>query len=128
MKPQAHLDAIRLRLITSPVVTEVVVVRTQDFGDKGYFRARLVLANGDFLEVAEFFVIDAGDPVTVEYRFQWMDSARQDLRKRWDNAAHYPNLPGAPHHVHVGDETTVEPGKPITLLDLINLLEQTIDL
>lgn len=62
MKPQAHLDALRLRLITSR------------------------------------------------------------------NAAHYPDLPGAPHHVHIGDETAVEPGKPITLLDLIDLLEQTIDL
>lgn len=110
------------------MISKADVVRTQDFGNKGYFRARLILANGDFLEVAEFFVVDAGYVVTVEYRFQWMDSARQVLRKRWDNAAHYPNLPGAPHHVHVGDETTVEPGKPISLLDLIDFLEQTIDL
>lgn len=89
-----------------------------------YFRARLSLSNGDFLEVSEYVVIRAGYPETLEYRDQWIDCSTPILIRRWDNARHFPELPHFPHHVHVGEEKQIVPGQVLSILDLIALIEQ----
>lgn len=93
----------------------------------GFFRARLTLRNGDFLEVAEFFRVVNGQTESVEYRFQSMDPNRQTLRKRWDNATHHPGLPNFPHPIHVGTTGHLEPGRLLSILDLVDLIEQEIE-
>ena len=123
MDTQSYLEAIKLKIATSASVKQVDIVQERVSGDQGYFRARLVLSNDDFLEVSEFFQGEQGEVQTVEYRHQWMDSSRQTLRKRWDNARHNPELPDFPHHVHIGDEDLVEPGHPIGIIELIEMLE-----
>jgi hypothetical protein len=45
------------------------------------------------------------------------------LRKRWDNAEHFPNLRNFPHHVHIGEEFNGEPSCSINILELIDLIE-----
>ena len=55
-----------------------------------------------------------------------MDSTRTQLRRRWDSTPHYPSLPNFPHHVHLDAEGTVVPGRPLSLLDLLKLLETEI--
>ena len=40
--------------------------------DRGYFRARMVLSNTDFLEAAEYFVLEEGRGKTKRYRYQWL--------------------------------------------------------
>jgi len=87
--------------------------------DRGYIRIRMTLSNGDFLQVAEYFVIQDGECVTHRYRYQWMDGQRRELRERWDNVEHYPDLPNFPHHVHVGGEKNVEPGERLSVLSLL---------
>jgi hypothetical protein len=52
-----------------------------------------------------------------------MDEKQQVLKKRWDNVEHFPNLPNYPHHVHVGDEYNVAPGKSLSILELIEIVE-----
>jgi hypothetical protein len=99
------------------------VVSEQVLEDRGYFRARLSLANGDFLEVSEYVVVQAGKTTTAEYRYQWMDSAQRALIRRWDNARHFPHLPHFPHHVHVGEEKQLVPGQALSILDLIDLID-----
>ena len=113
MDAQSYLDAIKLKMATSAMVRQVDIVQERVSGAYGFFRARLVLTNDDFLEVSEFFTVEQGQGHTVEYRHQWMDQTRQVIRKRWDNAKHYPGLPNFPHYIHVGDETRIEPGRPI---------------
>ena len=44
--------------------------------------------------------------------------------KRWDNVEHFPGLPHFPHHVHMGEEAHVEPGRPLSILALLDMLEQ----
>ena len=83
----------------------------------------MTLANGDFLEVSEYFVIQSSSPTTVEYRYQWMDHGRQKLLRRWDNAEHFPGLANFPHHVHVGDKGQVVPGRMLSIIELIDLIE-----
>ncbi|MEA3359588.1 MAG: DUF6516 family protein [Thermodesulfobacteriota bacterium] len=40
--------------------------------------------------------------------FHWQDRV-DNLIKRWDNAPHFPDLKGFPHHVHIGKNDTVAP-------------------
>lgn len=103
-------------------ITQVTVVQEYALQDRGFFRARLVLTNGDFVEVSEFFTVVAGQARLVEYRHQWMDSSQQILRKRWDNATHHPDLPNHPHHIHIGEETRVEPGRPLSIVDVVDVI------
>ncbi|MFO1431407.1 MAG: DUF6516 family protein [Candidatus Competibacteraceae bacterium] len=119
-----YLSEVKTRLATSAVITVIEVITERDLRDRGYFCARLILANGDFLEVSEYFIVKAGKLTTVEYRYQWMDPPQQKLVKRWDNAEHFHDLPHFPHHVHVGDEEQVVPGWALSILDLIDLIEQ----
>ena len=84
----------------------------------------MTLSNNDFLEVAECFVFEEGRCVTKRYRYQWMDESQQELKQRWDNVEHFPDLPGFPNHVHVGDEARVEPGSLISIVQLIEVVEQ----
>ncbi|MEI7869547.1 MAG: DUF6516 family protein [Candidatus Methylumidiphilus sp.] len=110
-------------MATSLCVTLITVVAERVTRDRGYFRARLSLVNGDFLEVSEYFTIRAGKPETLEYRYQWMDSAQERLIRRWDNARHFPGLPNFPHHQHVGEDNQVKPSQTLSILGLIDLIE-----
>jgi hypothetical protein len=121
-----HLTETRVRLTTSPVIRTFSVIEERSGLDYGYLRVRVELVNQDFLELAEYFVV-RNDAVEVKrYRYQWMDSTQQTLRKRWDNANHHPELPNFPHHVHEGDEANVAPGVMLQIVDLIVLLEQAL--
>jgi hypothetical protein len=124
MKPEDYLTEIKSRLVTSPIINSVeALVEEWALTDQGYIRARLGLNNGDFLEVAEYFVVENEQCVTRRYRYQWMDQRRVVLRKRWDNVEHFPDLPNFPHHVHTDDQSAV-PGYSLSILDLIGVLEK----
>lgn len=123
MDPQNCLTEIKAKLVASSVVASITVVEEYALPDRGYFRARLRLTNNDFLEVAEYFVVEQGRCVTKRYRYQWMDESQQALRKRWDNVEHFPNLPNFPHHVHVGEESRIEPGRSLSIVELLDLIE-----
>jgi hypothetical protein len=124
MEPQAYLTEIKGRLITSDIIASVAVVEEYVLPDRGYFRARLGLTNTDFLEVAEYFVVEAGQCVPRRYRYQWMDALQTVLKKRWDNVEHFPGLPNFPHHIHVGEDAHVEPGRALSIMELLDIVEQ----
>jgi hypothetical protein len=124
MEVRDYLNEVKTRLAISAAIAIIEVVTERNTKDRGYFRARMSLSNGDFLEVSEYFIIRGGQSATVEYRYQWMDPTQQRLIRRWDNARHFPELPHFPHHVHVGEEKQVVPGQALSILDLIDLIEQ----
>jgi len=126
MDAQTHLTDTHLRLTISPIVLTYVVVEERLGIDYGYLRVQVELTNRDFLEMAEYFTVQASVITVQRYRYQWMDAARQTLRKRWDNARHHPHLKNFPHHVHEGDESNVLPGTAMSIIDVITHLEQTI--
>jgi len=121
--PEEYLDAMQVALIASPVISSYTVVRMWANADDGYMRVRATLTNGDFLEAAEYFVVQGDAATTVDYRHQWMDGAKQILRKRWDSAPDHPELDNFPHHVHHGQDDRVEPGRPMSVLNLLGYLE-----
>lgn len=124
MDAEAYLTGIKARLVNSVIIKHIDIVQEYVTPEQGFFRARLTLQNDDFLEVAEFFRDMQGVVQTVEYRYQWMNPDRQILRKRWDNAAHFSELPNFPHHVHVGSTGAVEPGELLSIINLISRIEQ----
>ncbi len=127
MDPQRYLAEVKAKLATSSAVASIAVVEERALPDQGYLRARLRLSNNDFLEVAEYFVVEEGRCVTRRYRYQWMDESQRVLRKRWDNVEHFPDLPDFPYHVHVGEESRVEPGQLLSIVELVNIIEQKLD-
>lgn len=122
MDGATHLADIRSRLVTSAIVTTVTVIEEYAFREQGYFRGRLTLENGDFLEVSEYFAVAAEKARVLRYRYQWMDAAQCVLKRRWDNTRHFPGVPGFPDHIHLGDETVV-PGRAMDLIEFMERLE-----
>ncbi|MEE4358083.1 MAG: hypothetical protein V2I97_16555, partial [Desulfococcaceae bacterium] len=53
-----HFENIRTKLIMSWAVKSMTIVAERTLPDRGYFRARLCLANDDFLEVSEYFILE----------------------------------------------------------------------
>lgn len=127
MIPEEYLAETKARLVASAAVTSIDIVEERALPDRGYFRARLRLSNDDFLEIAEYWIIEDDRCVTQRYRYQWMDELQQVLRKRWDNVEHFPDLSSFPHHVHVGEESNVEPGRVLSIMDLIDLIEEELE-
>lgn len=127
MDPQDYLAAIKAKLASSPIVVRIHVVQEYATPSQGFFRARLTLRNDEFLEVAEFFQIGREQVRTTEYRYQWMDAEQHSLRKRWDNARHHPHLPHFPHHVHIGETGIIEPGRALSIVELIDLLQSELN-
>lgn len=123
MEPSEYLTDIKARFVASGVIAAITIVEEYALPDRGYLRARLELVNTDFLEEAEYFVVEAGRCVTRRYRYQWMDASQDTLRRRWDNVGHFPDLPNFPHHVHVEDAARVEPGISMSIIELIDVIE-----
>lgn len=49
MEPREYLTEIKARLVASALVASLTVLEDYALPDRGYFRARLTLANHDFL-------------------------------------------------------------------------------
>ena len=123
VKFNEYFVAVRDKLDNSDWIAEVTVVDERVFRGNGYFRARLILSNGDFLEIAESFAERGKAIVTLDYRYQWMDASKQLLRKRWDSVKHFPNLDNFPHHVHILKESNVSSGECRSILEFIDFME-----
>ena len=89
---------------------------------------RATLANGDFLETTEYYVLDQERVQIVDYRHQWMDRSQTILRRRWDCTPHPPEVEGFPHHVHIAIEDHVVAGQKLGVIDLLQLLDQELAL
>lgn len=125
MDAESHINKIKIKLALSAAVQSIEVIDERVvLSNRGYFRARLKLSNGDFLEVSEYFVFEKESYVLKQYRYQWMDNKQKVLKKRWDNAEHFQNLPNFPNHTHIGNDESVEPSEPISILELIDIIEK----
>ncbi len=120
MTTDDYLDAVKERLFTDPLVLEITIVRERVTATDGHLRARLRLSGGDTLEFSEYVQLSASGQITVvTYSYHWC-RANGELIKRWDNTPHFPRLPNFPHHIHVGDETTVVAGHPPNIFRVLD--------
>lgn len=123
MDLEQYITAVKAKLADSPIITAIEIVDERILLNRGYFRAQLTLINSDFLEIAESFTIQDNQLIPLDYRYQWMDTSKQALRKRWDSVKHFPGLPNSPHHVHIGSESNVEPGLCRNILEFVDFME-----
>jgi len=117
-----HFDAIESRLIISPAVVEFDILSREIIPDDGKIRIRATLVDGGLVELFEY-VVPVGERLELrQYRFHWQD-AEGSLLRRWDNAPHYPDLPNAPHHVHLADGSVKPVPNPPDALSVIEVME-----
>ena len=118
----AYLEQVKAHLIASPIVTSMQVVKAREETMDGHLRIRLTLTDDSLLEFSEYLVRQPDETITVAvYSYHWADAERKLIR-RWDNAPHYPELPGAPHHIHDGAEANVMPGKPMDIYQILAII------
>ena len=73
MMSAQYITDIKAKLLAGPAVITVAIVKELTLPESGFFRARLTIKNGDFLEVVEFFTVLDNCCITESYRYQWMD-------------------------------------------------------
>jgi hypothetical protein len=99
----AHIKAL---IVLSPHVLHWTILREETIEELGLFRYRLTLHDGSRLEMFERFQVTAESVTITKYSFHWQDADGQ-LLKRWDNAAHHPEVSTHPHHVYDGSDDNV---------------------
>jgi hypothetical protein len=70
MELQQYINEVKATLNTSSAISAVEIVDERILLNRGYFRARLTLCHGDFIEIAESFTIQDKQFVTLDYRYQ----------------------------------------------------------
>ena len=92
---EAYLRRLDELLSVSPLVLEVEIVRRSirdtEFEKVLHYRYRVLLANGDLIEMTERVLEAQGVLEISKYRHHWQN-ANGVLVKRWDNAPHYPTI------------------------------------
>ncbi len=117
-----YLARIEALIVGNPCVCNWQIIREEAQGNLGLFRYRLELSGGAMVEMFEKFRIVSGDVNVSKYSFHWQDDDG-DLIKRWDNAAHHPEIAGYPHHVH-HRETDVSPSRPMNAEVVLNVISE----
>ncbi len=98
-------------LNASPAVRSHEIVFDKRDRDLGYIRGNVFFVDSSLLHVREFVNTESGiDRFMYAYRYQRADGT---LVFRYDNTAHYPDLPNAPHHKHLGESRIVSCQPPI---------------
>lgn len=122
MTPSEYLEKITTAIPASAVVIAHRITRHRSSNKDGYFRAILTFTDGSRLEVMEYIRTTAkGEIETNRYSYHWMDADNR-LKIRWDNAEHYPKLPGFPHHMHDGDEKNIRPCEPMNFFKVLDTI------
>ncbi len=117
---ESYLDEINEFLIDHPQVAGFQFVTERILATSTYIRVPVALLDRSLLYFTEYRETDVdGELQLLTYTYQWM-KADNTLLKRWDNARHYPYLPGFPYHVHDGDDKNILPGEPMNLLKALD--------
>jgi hypothetical protein len=116
-----YLAQIHSLIVSNSKIQHWNILREEMQGNVGLFRYRLTLNNGDIVELFERFEVTHQFVHRTKYSFHWQQAAGQ-LIKRWDNAAHHPEVMTHPFHVHDGDENNVLPSSPMNIIDVLVML------
>jgi len=72
-----------------------------------FLRGEIRFADDSYLHFREFVQLKQGQPPNrYKYAFHHQ-RADETILFRYDNARHYPDLPTAPHHKHIGEEDVI---------------------
>ena len=77
---------------------------------EGFLRGDILFRNGSHLHFRELVTTEPSVRL-VSYTYQYM-SSDESLIFRYDDSNHYPQLPTAPHHKHVGRNDVIATDAP----------------
>jgi len=120
-----HFDAIEEWLLQSASVDAYQLIRKKTIQSSGKIRLKVVFTNGDVMELFEYVTVENNDIRLEKYSFHWQ-TATGELKSRWDNAPHHPELPNAPHHKHNSDLSIVGIGEKMDVFYVLNFIEQVV--
>jgi len=116
-----YLDRIKAIIISESCIEDIFILREEIQGKIGFYRYRIIFEDGFLLEMFERFDVINFEINILKYSFHWQNSD-SILLKRWDNAAHHPEISSYPHHIHEGSEDNVLPYMPVTATDILNTI------
>jgi len=82
-----------------------------------------ILQDGSHLELRDYLFADG----SRKYTYHWMENDGQ-LRRRWDDAPHWPGIAAAPHHVHAPGQKEPLPSTIANLEDLLEFIQDWLEL
>jgi hypothetical protein len=102
-------ESILALLSASPFVHETIL-SVDDRDEVWFIRADVHFIDNSLLHFRELFV-KQDNPVKKAYTYHYQ---REDgtMVFRYDNAPHFPHLPTAPHHKHVGEDEVIAADAP----------------
>lgn len=98
------------------------VVRYEQEGEAYLLHLTGTMCDGSRLEMRDYLFVDG----SRKYAYQWMEANGQ-LRRRWDNTPHWPEVATAPHHVHSTGQERPEPSTVTNLEDLLHFIKEWLD-
>mgnify|MGYP005848658475 CR=1 FL=1 len=117
-----RFDLIESFLIESPAVVSYEIVQRVVAPTDGKLRIRINLGKNNFAEFFEYASTERKTIKIYRYSYHWQDALGR-LKSRWDNAPHYPQLPHAPHHRHLNDETVTPVSMQPDIFDILKEIE-----
>ena len=127
---EAYLRRLDELLSTSVLVRDMEVVRRSirdtEFEKVMHYRYRVLLTNGDMVEMTERGLEAQGILEVNKYRHHWQDPHGR-LIKRWDNAPHYRAIDTFPHHLHDGAEDHVVRHPATTGLEVLQHIIEAVE-
>lgn len=122
MKPGDHLERFDRLIVESPLIKSYLIKKRRIRRFEAYIKIRLTLIDDSLLDVTEYiYAAEENNAQIKRYSYHWMDASTQ-LRVRWDNVPHYPDIPGYPHHRHEGDQKNVLPGESMSLVKVLDII------
>jgi len=94
------------------------VVRYEQEGEAYLLQLSALLQDDSRLELRDYLFADG----SRKYAYQWLETDGT-LRRRWDNAPHWPSVATTPHHVHLPSQEMPEPSTVTNLEDLLHFIE-----
>ena len=94
------------------------VILYEQEGEAYMLKISAILRDDSRLELSDYLFADG----SRKYSYQWMN-ADGTLRRRWDNAPHWPYVNTAPDHVHLADQDEPESSTITNLEDLLAFIQ-----
>jgi len=120
-----YLEELDNLILAADEIIDIEILRKSiwetEFEKLGFYRYRTFFRDGSMAEFSERLIEEKGILKTTKYRFHWQNKDG-GLIKRWDNAAHHPEIETFPHHLHNGFEEMVTPHPGNTGLEILLLI------
>ncbi len=98
------------------------VIRYEQEGEAYLLQLTAIMRDDSYLELRDYVFADG----RRKYAYHWMETGGE-LRRRWDNAPHWPKISTAPHHVHIAGKDEPEPSTVTNLEDLLRFIKDWLE-